>query len=126
MPKIKDLGINAIPLTMQPPAVGNGGGDAYTGTKEPKCGSHDKPSTKEPGCDAFTGTKGPQCLKEDLPHTKQPGCDAQTGTKGCTHDDPEYTGTKGPKCGPPKNASAFTPEAVAQLRQQIVNQSAGM
>jgi hypothetical protein len=39
MPKFRDLGINSIPLTMQPPAIGDGGGGGA------ECGTQCGPST---------------------------------------------------------------------------------
>ena len=80
MPKIQDLGINRIPSTMQPPAVGEGGGP-----------------------------------DPDLDYTASQEGSAVRSANSCPVYEEET-----------QEARAFTPDAVAQLRQQIERMSANV
>lgn len=54
MPKIRDLGINVIPVTMRPPEIGPGGGyDQSTCNSETNCSSEtcDPSGQCVPSCD---------------------------------------------------------------------------
>lgn len=91
MIKVKDLGINSIPMTMQPPAMGVGGGgqDADPQT----CGTCTN-------CTDATCTGTPMCV----PHSEggKPGCGQHS------HRDKQH-------------ARGLTHEAVAQLKAQLQN-----
>jgi hypothetical protein len=122
MPKIRDLGINTVPLTMQPPAIGDGGG----GGSEDWTGNAGCP----PAGDAWTGNAG--CPPAGDAWTgNAAGCppagDAWTGNAGgCPPAGDAWTGNAG--CPPPGNKrtmpAGFNPESIAQVRQQIADQSA--
>jgi len=82
MPKIRDLGINVIPMTMRPPEIGRGGGYQL-------------------GADCANSCEGTfTCPEPSLPN--------------CV-----------PSCAPsshPRRAGGLTPDAIAQLKQQLQNQ----
>lgn len=110
MPKIRDLGINTIPITMRPPAIGQGGG-LYA--------CHDRSSDQTSACgeascddDATSGCSEASCVDEH----QQSGCSEAS----CVGD--QQSACSGASCGPkpPKqHHSAFNPDGIAQLRQQL-------
>jgi hypothetical protein len=148
MPKIRDLGINAFPLTMQPPAIGDGGGGQWSDQPDCKkdqvwsdqgnCNREDwskKPDcanqvwSDQPNCNREDWSKKPDCA--DQVWSDQPNCDQKdwSGKPNCAPDDCKWSGKPAEECewsgGPGgKRAGGFTPDAIAQLRQQIANQSA--
>ena len=105
MPNVRDLGINSIPYTMQPPAIGDGGGGASDPTWSPDVGGL---------CEEITPAwSPPPTCKEDNEAITTGGC----------RDDPAWSPP--PTCKRDAQ-SAFTPEAIAQVRQQIENQAASL
>jgi len=64
MPKIRDLGINVIPVTMRPPEIGVGGGydmaDTGTCVQETICASEscDPSGQCVPSCDGASAARG--------------------------------------------------------------------
>jgi len=101
MSKFRDLGINTIPNTMRPPEIGDGGG--HGGPNEPGTGT---------SCPS-----GPTCTEPD-DDEDGPGTSCPSGSTCLGGDDDEHKHS--PK--PPKHrAGAFTPEAVAQLRQELAD-----
>ena len=86
MPKIRDLGINVIPVTMRPPEIGLGGFDMAAGP------AADGPGTcvQETDCDLETCDPSGQCV---------PSCDEASKA--------------------PRHARGFSPDAVAELKQQM-------
>jgi hypothetical protein len=121
MPKIRDLGINTIPVTMRPPEIGEGGmyacqqsNDTTSACPEASCFTETKKSTNhsEKSCPDAS------CLDDDGDDDEQSGCPDAS----CVEDDDDSTSAcPDASCKPRghKNASAFSPEAVAQLRQQL-------
>ncbi|HJQ36651.1 MAG TPA: hypothetical protein VKB93_05900 [Thermoanaerobaculia bacterium] len=95
MPKFKDLGINAIPMTMQPPEIGEGGGYRV----DTQCPDE--------------GTCGDTCVcsddKEDIAYVATQCPDEGTCGDTCVEYDDDTLKTSG----------TFAPEAIAQLRQQL-------
>jgi len=127
MPKFKDLGINAIPLTMQPPEIGDGGGGGPQCQDQTHDGDCDKEKTTDREECEIVCTTDRECY---VPGTTDRECDAPgTTDRECEGPSTTDRGCEGPGTTdyvPPKspgasarNASAFSPEAVAQLRQQI-------
>ena len=144
MPKIRDLGISVIPLTMRPPEIGGGAADVadHDGANTPQyhAAAKKKPPcehTKKPPCDY---TKKPPCE-----YTK-PVCAPTDGKCAPTNDGLcettlkcvptndglcESTGKCAPtdglckatgKTGRKASAAALSDEAIAQLRQQLRQQ----
>ncbi len=118
MPKFKDLGINAIPMTMQPPEIGAGGGGGY------------RVDTQCPD----ESTCGDTCVCSDdkvaYVDTQCPDENTCGDTCVCSDDKVDYMvatqcpdeGTCGDTCVPEEDklrTSGFAPEAIAQLRQQL-------
>ena len=112
MAKIRDLGINFIPVTMRPLEIGPG--VALPGPHDPghlhaapmlnlcdesACAACQDNTEGGSSCDP-SGCGGPQCQ----PHSGPPGC-------------PPPTHRPGPPPG--YHTSGFTDEAVAQLKQQL-------
>ena len=58
MPKIRDLGINTIPATMQPPEIGDGGGGGddcnHPSHRPPPCPNRSRRDDDEEPCDEPT------------------------------------------------------------------------
>ncbi|HKR67176.1 MAG TPA: hypothetical protein VJZ00_25850 [Thermoanaerobaculia bacterium] len=106
MPKIRDLGINTIPVTMRPVEMGNGGG----GDERHRGGN---------GCPSPTDNFTAECPDDGgLSECHKNTCGGvHTDCKGPTCDDDQPS----KDCPPHKqNASGyFTPDAVAQLKQQL-------
>lgn len=115
MPKIRDLGINTIPLTMRPPEIGEGGGHEYFA-----CGDHSSDAEKSCLGQNQTSACGASCGAEDDMPDESSGC----SDASCGHDDDKDKDKDkdkdrdkgGYKLG------AFHPEAIAQLRQQLEQQ----
>ncbi len=117
MPRIRDLGISFIPVTMRPPEIGGGADVGQYGEPnlplhfagEPKC-----ENTKQPHCEATKKpcdpTKPPVCVPSN-----EPLC-VPTNICERTRCDPDS------QCGHTgQSASAVTlpDDAIAQLRQQL-------
>jgi hypothetical protein len=120
MPKIRDLGISVIPLTMRPPEIGGGGADVA--------------QYGEPNTARYYAAERPQCnltVKDPCERTVKP----------CEHtlkDPCDDTKPPDPACTPtywrcPANsqcensrqsaaAAALSEDAVAQLKQQLRQQ----
>ena len=117
MPKIKDLGINTIPMTMRPPEIGPGGtldepGREYFAAPQPPGGGDTAPNTSACGdtsCQDYSGCSDTSC--HDYSGCSDTSCDRPRPNKP----------SPSPK-GPKKNTSAFPPDAIAQLRQQLESQ----
>jgi hypothetical protein len=100
MPKIRDLGINAIPSTMRPPEIGPGGAYPQEGNDDGRFLELTCTCTGNP--DGSTNPK-PTCHPKPS-GPPSPGCEAQSN--------------------PPKGwyAGAFDQSAVEQLRRQLEDQ----
>ena len=128
MPKFRDLGINAIPMTMQPPQVGGGGyrmdGDTNVvcAKNQPTCDADgDRGETNEvcgknsPTCAHRYGETNEHCEKTqptcgaDVPDRGETNLHCAKTTPTCARDDKRYS-------------SSFTPDVVAQLKQQLDSQ----
>lgn len=119
MPKIKDLGINTIPMTVASPQIGADG------------------SLEDHGLQYFAAGEQTACSEATCGRQREPRDDRGGGgggsdyTSACgdTSCKPEDTSACGDtSCKPPspgkphkghKDASAFHPAAIAQLRQQL-------
>lgn len=98
MIKVRDLGINFIPNTMQPPEIGGGGGG---------------PDTADSTCGTCTNCTGDTCKGS-------PACEPHSGG----HKPPGCAGT--PNCGKhshknKQQVGGLTHEVVAQLKAQLQN-----
>ena len=105
MSKVRDLGINYIPLTMQPPGIGAGGG---TNPEDSTCGTCTNCTA-----DTCTGTIDDDCKPHSGGH-EPPGC---RGTRHCgehSHKDKKDKKDK-------HKAGGLTHEVVAQLKAQLQN-----
>jgi hypothetical protein len=100
MPKIRDLGISVIPVTMRPPEVGGGGADFEYWAQKTGCPGTDPKPGVPPGCQ---------------PTNSAPECQPTNNAPGC-----QPTNQNQPK----QNTSAATlPDAaVGQLKQQLHDQ----
>lgn len=123
MPKIKDLGINTIPMTMRPPEIGPGGsfddaqyyvtGQQHTACSEATCGrsnprpKHDTTGCSDTTCEADTSACGDtSCSDHDGSACSDTTCkDRSPRSPRSPRDD--------------KKMGAFSPDAIAQLRQQL-------
>ncbi|HYC61691.1 MAG TPA: hypothetical protein VEK79_19200 [Thermoanaerobaculia bacterium] len=125
MPKIKDLGINTIP--MRPPQIGTGGSldneglqyfaaQEHTGCSEATCGRQQPRDSGGGGSDYTSGCSDASCAPDT----------SACGDTSCKPQDTSACGDT--SCGDPrrspspkdkKKASAFHPDAIAQLRQQL-------
>jgi hypothetical protein len=104
MPKIRDLGINTIPITMRPPEIGPGGGlyacddhshaDQTSACGEASCGG-DEDEDETSGCSEAS------CVGEEQSVCPDASCKPK------------------PPSPPGHHHSAFNPDAIAQLRQQL-------
>lgn len=71
MPKIRDLGINVIPVTMRPPEIGLGGGYVLA-NDPPTCDTNEscdpsgqcEPSCEESGAPRGAGGLGPEAIAQ--------------------------------------------------------------
>ena len=120
MPKIRDLGISVIPVTMRPPEIGGGGADvAQNGEPHtPRYYAAERPPCVNTVKDPCANTRSP-CENTRIPceNTKGPQ-DQCTPTNVC-----KYT-----QCGDSKQCDAsaqdtsavtLPDDAVAQLKQQL-------
>src|SRR5688572_5470603 len=101
MPRIRDLGINAIPTTKWPSRAGIW---ACGNTDDPGCGHTDNEPCEPVSC-GTTRRGGGECDLPSCGHTDRPGCSP-------------------PSCGnsnkPPKaNAGGLSPANAMQLKQQL-------
>jgi hypothetical protein len=97
MPKIRDLGINVIPVIMRLPELGPGGG-MLACPPPSDCGATFKCTEVSPACEPHSGAERP------------PHCAAQSHCADHSYPPKAYY------------AGGFTPDAVAQLRQQLRDQ----
>jgi hypothetical protein len=114
MPRIRDLGISVIPVTMRPPEIGGGAADMY----HAQC----QPSGRPPQC---IPSDAPQCVP-----TNQPGCIPTH--EPCNPTPPQCHPTGTPQCCPSdfqsvcsrkeSDAVALPDDAVIQLKQQLQQQ----
>ena len=125
MPKIRDLGISVIPLTMRPPEIGGGAADVadHDGANTPQyhAAAKKKPPcdyTKKPPCDY---TKDPVCAPTDgkCAPTNDGLCES---TGKCAPTDAKCKATKRPQTVRKASAAALSDDAIAQLRQQLRQQ----
>lgn len=131
MPKFKDLGINAIPLTMQPPAIGDGGGGHHGGQYNDTICPDENTCGDTCVCSDDDDQGGRHRVDTQCPDQNTCG-----DTCVCSDDDKYDAGvdticpdenTCGDTCvqgdrDKGKSTAAFAPEAVAQLRQQLEDQ----
>jgi hypothetical protein len=129
MPKIRDLGISVIPVTMRPPEIGGGAADMYQAQGQPS-------GQPAPGC----VPTAPQCIPTNEPQcvptapqcipTNEPQC--VPTNQPCNPTPPQCQPTPMPQCCPTNETSvcsgrgadavALPDEAVLQLRQQLQQQ----
>lgn len=114
MPKIRDLGINTIPITMRPPEIGPGGaifachkshGDQTSACGEPSCIGDEQSACGDVSCkpdDETSACGEPSCVGDVHSTCGDPSC-----------------APKSPRSPHDHRASAFSPAAIAQLRQQL-------
>jgi hypothetical protein len=124
MPKIRDLGINTIPVTMRPPEIGGGGGPNQSACPGASCGPEVQSGCPGASCiEEQSGCPGASCNEE---HSGCPGASCRPDDDENSHR-PDHI-CPGASClpdkprspnRPGKQAGAFTPQAVAQLRQQL-------
>jgi hypothetical protein len=99
MPKIRDLGISVIPVTMRPPEIGDGAADIEYWAQLTGC----------PNTDPRPGQPGPECVP-----TNNPPCNPSPPP-------PQCAGT--PDCsGKSADPVALPDGAVMQLKQQLQQQ----
>jgi hypothetical protein len=133
MPKIRDLGINAIPLTMQPPEIGDGGGggkpdencDARNTTDRENC--DERNTTDRENCDERNTTDRANCDERNTTDRDDITCREQRTTeRDDMCDQPMTTEVQSENCRPKsqemQQASGFSPTDVAMLRQQLDQQ----
>lgn len=118
MPKIRDLGINVIPATMRPPAVGPGGGfDMQQDVGyQFGCGvpCTDNSPAAEPGCAPCT---------DNTPAVRCAPCTDNTPAQcaPCTDNTPAQCAPCTDNTPAPRKARGLSDDAVAQLRGQLVS-----
>jgi hypothetical protein len=129
MPKIRDLGINTIPITMRPPEIGPGGGifacnqshnDHASACGSPSCVGQGTSACGDLSCkphddDATSACGSPSCIVDETSGCESPSCIDDDETSGC--ESPSCA--KSPKSPHDHHASAFSPAAIAQLKQQL-------
>lgn len=155
MPKIRDLGINTIPITMRPPEIGPGGGvhepgppaaGYFLGEPSANCLDDEHSACSDgPTCvmDISGCGDGPSCVREEQTACSDgPSCSGEMIFTACS-DGPSCGGqahhvtacSDGPSCSgdrcgelsivPERKATGgydarhFSPEIMAQLRQQL-------
>ena len=107
MPKIRDLGISVIPITMRPPEIGGGGADFEYWAQKTGCPVTDPMPGMPPGCKP---TNNPQCNPSPPPQCAgTPDC--------CPTDDPVSVCS-----GRSADKVALPDGAVMQLKQQLQQQ----
>lgn len=139
MPKIRDLGINTIPVTMRPPEIGAGGaeihgencacsaisqragGDEDSGCPHATCGVEDTSGCPTATCGVEEGSGCPTatCSEEEMSAcpgatcTEKEASACPTATCGKEH----HPGGSEKKSMSPDDG--FSLQAIAQLRQQL-------
>lgn len=138
MPKIRDLGINTIPVTMRPPEIGAGGaeihgencacsaisqragGDEDSGCPHATCGVEDTS-----GCPTATcGVEASGCPTATCSEEEMSACPGATCTEKEASACPTATCGKEHHPGGSEKKSmspddGFSLQAIAQLRQQL-------
>ena len=116
MPKIRDLGINVIPVTMRPPEVGGGGGDVkYWAAGDVGCHPTMDPC-EPPSQEPCENTCNQNSCKPTPPPPCHPTNEPCVDVSECDPTD---------RCSGYKTRSSALPEdAVTQLRQQLHHQIA--
>ena len=108
MPKIRDLGISVIPVTMRPPEIGGGAAEIEYWAQLTGCPATDpRQGEPLPGC---VPTNNPPCNPSPPQCAGTPDC--------CPTDDPQSI------CSGQKSAGPVTlpDSAVMQLKQQLQQQ----
>ena len=104
MPKIRDLGISVIPVTMRPPEIGGGAADIYHMAQ----------------CEPTDAKKPPDCRPTNRPCNPTPPDCAPSPCHGspqcCPTDDQSVCSGKS------ADPVALPPDAILQLRQQLQQQ----
>ncbi|HUP62600.1 MAG TPA: hypothetical protein VNA69_19515 [Thermoanaerobaculia bacterium] len=119
MPKFKDLGISVIPATMRPPEIGDGGGGPDDDVTITECIGD---NTCIPGEAVQTACHEGTCRDKDKDDDVQTACHEGTCEDKDKDDDAQTACAEG-TCAKDKqdkqDVSAFTPDSIAQLRQQL-------
>lgn len=122
MPKIRDLGISVIPVTMRPPEIGGGGADVaqYGEPHTPRYYAAERPQCNLTVKDPCEKTIKPceHTIKDPCEDTKPPD-PACTPTNLC-----EFTQCRGSceKSSQLAGVAALSDDAIAQLKQQLRQQ----